>query len=159
MIGMVLCVIFAVMMLRYEYIQSINDLEYSLIEDRLKSDIRYIEDIIGDGEWKILDGNLFRGEILLGDGSIENANEAPFLEHTQKTNTFSYVFLKTENDNELIWVGDEENGYQQGHYLRVAGSTKSPDGHQIEGTYIEKSVADALDTAGEYNGVANVAGG
>jgi|GEM_PF-5859704 len=49
MIGMVLCVIFAVMMLRYEYIQSINDLEYSLIEDRLKSDIRYIEDIIGDG--------------------------------------------------------------------------------------------------------------
>lgn len=158
-VGMFFCVILSVVLLRREYIQSFNDLEYNTIEDRLESDIRYIEDLIGKGEWEVIDGILYRGTIALGDSTIENANEAPFLEHMQKTGTLSYVFLRTDNDSELIWVGDEETGYQQGHYVRVAGSTKNPKGEQIEGTYIQKAVADALDLYGEYNGISNVTGG
>ena len=42
----------------------------------------------------------------------------------EKTGTFSCVFIKC-NENGLQWVGDKKNGYQQGHFMRVAGSNDS----------------------------------
>ena len=73
--------------------------------------------------------------------------------------TFFYSFVRTDNDSELTWVGDQKTGYQQGHYFRTAGTTKGLDGvSSIVGTYMSKNVADVLDAIGVYSGEANVNG-
>lgn len=138
----------------------VTEMEESQIADRLNADINYIEDLIGDGEWNIKDGAIYRGQTLVGDGTHENANLEPFLEHEEKTGTLSYVFIKV-NDEGLGYVEstDTKRGYQEGHYLRVAGSTRDPDGKSIVGTYMDVLVADVLDKQGTYGGEANVAGG
>ena len=138
----------------------VKNLEENLIGNRLEADINYIEDLIGDGEWNVKDGAIYLGDTLVGDGTEENANLAPFLEHEEKTGTFSYVFIKC-SDEGLTYLPDTDTqeGYQEGHFLRVAGSTKNPNGESIVGTYISKEVADELDENGTYAGEANVAGG
>ena len=134
-------------------------MEKSLIANRLNADINYIEDLIGSGDWNIRDNAIYRGHILIGDGTKENANFKPFLDHERKTETFSYAFIKC-GDEGLGYVKDTptQKGYRQGHFLRVAGSTKDPYGKSIVGTYIDKKVADVIDAKGFYEGEANVAG-
>lgn len=132
-----------------------------LILTKLKTDINYLEDIISgmeESEWHIEDGALYKGEVLIGDGTEENANTAPFYEAESKSGTFVYTFMKC-GDEGLEWTGDQKTGYQQGHFIRIAGTTKGPDGQSIVGTYIDKKVSDVLDRDGEYSGAANVAGG
>ncbi|MCQ2427939.1 MAG: SpoIIE family protein phosphatase [Clostridia bacterium] len=138
--------------------RTVSNTVEELISSRMESDIKYIEDLFDEGEWNIRDGALYRGDILVGDGTVENAYLAPFLEMEQKTGSFSYTFVKT-SDNGLDWVGDKKTGYMQGHFMRVAGSTLSPDGKKIMGTYMDKKVADILDEKGVYSGQANVVGG
>lgn len=135
-------------------------MEEALITDRLVADINYIEDLIGSGDWNVKSDAIYRGDTLIGDGTEAMANFSPFLEHERKTGTFSYVFIK-RNAEGLGYVEGTatQKGYRQGHYLRVAGSTKDPNGQSIVGTYIDKQVADALDEKGFYEGEANVAGG
>ena len=125
---------------------------------RMQGDIHYIEDLIGEGEWHIENGALYRGNILIGDGTEANAYLEPFLQMEQNTGSFSYTFVKCDDEG-LTWVGDQKTGYQQGHFMRVAGSTLSPDGHKIMGTYMDKKVADILDAEDTYSGQANVVGG
>ncbi|MCQ2551507.1 MAG: SpoIIE family protein phosphatase [Clostridia bacterium] len=132
--------------------------EEALMTDRLSSDIQYLQDIIGDGDWFIdEEGYLCRGDVRLGNGTDKTANIAPFLELEGKTQTFSYVCKLTE-DKDLKWVGDKKTGYQQGPYIRIAGSTKDADGNSIVGTYMDKKVTDILDREGHYEGAANVSG-
>ena len=135
-------------------------MEESLISNRLYADINYVEDLIGSGDWNIRDNAIYMGHTLIGDGTEKNANVKPFLDHERKTGTLSYVFIKC-GDEGLCCVKDTptQKGYQQGHFLRVAGSTKGPDGKSIVGTYIDKKVADVIDAKGFYEGEANVAGG
>ena len=128
---------------------TVQNLEESLIANRLDADIHYIEDIISNGQsefttWEIKDGFLYYGNICLGDATQETAYIYPFIVHTQKTGTFSYVFMKC-SDEGLTWTGDKETGYMQGHFIRVAGSTRNPNGDSIVGTYMDKQVADILD--------------
>lgn len=133
--------------------------EYTL--DTIKSDIIHMEDIITDHQnavWEERDGALYCNGILIGDGTQENAFLDPFLETEAKTGTFCYTFVKT-GDEGLTWYGDSRTGYQEGHYLRVAGSTLGPNGESLVGTYIDQKVADVLDNEGEYSGPANVGGG
>ena len=133
----------------------------TLMLEKLKTDINYLEDIISgmeDSSWRVEDGSLYRGDVLIGDGTEENANLEPFYEAEEKTGTFVYAFMKV-GDEGLEWSGDQKTGYQEGHFIRVAGSTKGPNGESIVGTYIDKQVADVLDATGEYEGAANVAGG
>ena len=138
---------------------SVTKMEEGLIANRLVADIHYIEDIIGRGNWNIRDGYILRGNVKIGDGKKENANLEPFLRHEKKTGTFSYVFIRC-SDKGLGYVKGtkEEPGYQEGHFLRVAGSTKNAKGKSIVGTYMDKKVADILDAEGTYDGEANVAG-
>ena len=142
---------------------TITRLVEDLIARRLVADIHYIEDLINhdsQSEWAIKDGSIYFGDVLIGDGTEERANLAPFLEHEKNTNTLAYVFI-LDKDAKLGYVpatGSAE-GYEEGHYLRVAGSTKSPEGNSIVGTYITKNISDALDQDGTYSGAANVAGG
>lgn len=142
----------------------ITRLEEDLISNRLVSDINYIEDLISGNSngsyWNIKEKGIYFGDVLIGDGTEETANFTPFLEHERKTGTFAYVF-KLDKEADLGYVEESKNsaGYQEGHYLRIAGSTKSPDGKSIVGTYISKNVADELDENGIFSGEAVVAGG
>ena len=140
--------------------ESVAKMEEDLIADRLIADIHYIEDLIGEGEWNLKDGYICRGDVVVGDGTQEHAYLDPFLLHEEKTGTFSYVFIRC-GDEGLTYVESTptQAGYQQGHFLRVAGSTRDPNGDSIVGTYMDKKVADILDAEDTYDGAANVAGG
>ncbi len=144
---------------------SMTKVERNLMDSRLASDIAYLRDELGENTgaaWSIKDGALYIGDTLIGDGTLENANEDVFYHCEDITGTFYYTFVRTYNDAELIYV--ESGGYQQGHYKRVAGTTKGPNGESIEGTYIDKAVADVLESSlaetgkGIYGGRANVNG-
>lgn len=136
----------------------VDQQEKEMMTAQLKSNLQYLSDLIGEGDWSVQDGCIYKGDVRLGNGTLDAANTEPFRKLQQKTGTFSYVFMKTNNDDELTWVGDKKTGYQQGHYIRVAGSTKGMDGQVIIGTYIDKTVADTLDKTGYFSGEANVAG-
>ena len=137
-----------------------NNITKDITLSTIKSDITHMEDIITDhssADWEVKDGGLYCNNIFIGDGTEENANLALFTETETKTGTFCYAFIKT-NDDALGWFGDNDTGYEEGHYERVAGTTLGPNGESLIGTYISKDVADALDADGEYSGEANVAG-
>lgn len=140
----------------------VTNLEETMMLRRLHSDVIYLEDLLSKDDsarWKIENDKIYYGNLLIGDGTEQNANLAPFFELERKTGTFSYVFILDE-DAELSYVKATASsaGYAEGHYLRVAGSTKSPEGESIVGTYIAKNVADALDKNWIYSGEAVVAG-
>lgn len=144
---------------------SITKVEQNLMDSRLSADIEYLRDELGENEgraWAERDGSLYIGDTLIGDGTLENANEDVFFHCEKITGTFYYTFVRTYDEDELTYV--EEGDYQQGHYKRVAGTTKGPKGENIEGTYIDKEVADVLESSfentgeGVYSGKANVNG-
>ncbi len=142
---------------------SVAVMEENLISQRLRADINYVEDIISPDKaavWSVKDGSIYYGDILIGDGTPEKANLEPFYDHKDKTGTFAYVFMLDDKAvlGYVPGTGVAE-GYEEGHYLRVAGSTKGPDGSSIVGTYITKNVSDELDRNGIYFGEAIVAGG
>jgi len=135
--------------------------EDDLMDDRLASDIQLMRDVLGEREgklWRLENGALYIGDTLIGDGTAVHANVEPFFHCEEVTGTFFYSFVRTFNDDELVWVGDNKTGYMQGHYLRTAGTTKGPRGENIVGTYMDKKVADILDREGVYSGEANVNG-
>ena len=107
---------------------TITRLVEDLIAKRLVADIHYIEDLINhdsQSEWAIKDGSIYFGDVLIGDGTEEKANLAPFLEHEKNTKTLAYVFI-LDKDAKLGYVpatGSAE-GYEEGHYLRVAGGCR-----------------------------------
>lgn len=137
---------------------SMTLVEDDLMDDRLASDIRYARDEIG-GDWNVRDDALYCGDTYIGDGVEVNEEMEAVMQHFEDiTGTFFYTFILTDNDDELVWVGDDETGYQQGHYLRTCGTTKGPNGENIVGTYMDVKVANVLDKYGEYSGEANVNG-
>lgn len=140
---------------------SMNLVERDLVDDRLASDIRYMRDELGEARgkaWTLKNGALYIGDMMLGDGTRENSNPSPFYHFERVTESFYYSFARTYNDDELEFV--DSGNYQQGHYIRIAGTTKGPNGENLVGTYIDKQVADALENspAGVYSGKANVNG-
>jgi len=156
--------------------RSIRNMAEQAMLSRMEGDINYIKDLIWqadhdrktysgnqdkpvaeDGDWSIQDGALFYGTILIGDGTEENAYLEPFQLMKGRTGSFSYTFVRCPDEG-LTWAGDGKGGYQQGHYLRVAGSTLDSEGNTIIGTYIDKKVADIIEATGIYCGYANVVG-
>ncbi|MCQ2458230.1 MAG: SpoIIE family protein phosphatase [Clostridia bacterium] len=123
-----------------------------IMVSRLEGDIHYIEDLIGENTWHADNGTLYCGETPIGNGTEEMAYLDPFLKMEQKTGTFSYTFVRCPDDEPS---GEQ---WQQGHYKRVSGSTLSPNGKKIIGTYMDKEVADELDRTGVFLGPANVVG-
>lgn len=140
---------------------TMNRVKQNLMNDRLASDLRFLRDSLGEGpdsQWTLRDDGLYLGDTLIGDGDPTHANDSVFYHCEEITGTFFYVFSRTENDNELNWNADGK--YQQGHYLRVCGTTKGPRGENIVGTYIDKKVADAIEASGSgvFTADANVNG-
>ena len=137
---------------------SMGYVERDLTNDRLSADIRYALDELGT-DWRLQDGALYCGSLRVGDGTSENLpleERMVHFEHT--TGSFYYLFMRTDNDSELVWIDKGRTGYQQGHYIRVCGSTRGSNGESLVGSYIDKNVADRLEEEGLYAGEANVNG-
>lgn len=115
---------------------------------------------LGGHHWSIRNGGLYCGNNYYGDGTVRESKLEKFLTFERLTGTFCYTFM-IDDAAQLGYVGATKTrlGYAQGHFLRVAGSTLSPDGTSIVGTYMSKEVSDILDAKGRYQGVANVEGG
>ena len=129
---------------------------------RLNSDITILSDYLSPGYWSLNeDGYLLKGDVVLGNGTPEAANIDSFIKFEEDTGTFCYVF-KIDDQKELEHINGYDTNvldYDEGHFLRVAGSTLDPNGKSIVGTYMTKNVSDILDQSGYYEGDANVAGG
>lgn len=142
---------------------TITRLVEDLIAVRLLTEMHYVEALINpnpDATWSIRDGSIYFGDVLLGDGTQEKANLAPFLKHEKDTKTLAYVFMLDPNaEPGYVPPTGNAEGYETGRYLRIAGSTKGPNGNSIVGTYITKNISDSLDRYGAYSGIANVTGG
>ena len=135
-------------------VNSMKSLQYELISDRLNVDIRFLYDEISLGDWKIDEKRfLYKGDKCLGNGSPSTADITPFTKFEEKTGTFCYSF-KIDNSRLLQRVKGRKNeiDYDEGHYLRVAGSTLGPNGNSIVGTFMSKNVSDILDVKGYYEG-------
>ena len=108
---------------------SLRTQQSDLMLSWLNADMLHLYDCLGDGPWSIENGHLKKGAADFGDGTDETANIQPFLDFEAETGTFCYVF-KVDDERELQSIkGDETHeAYDEGHFLRVAGSTKDPDG-------------------------------
>lgn len=136
---------------------SMNYAVESLMYNQLMVDLNYLEDELEDHteqklDWNRRDGGLYIGEKLIGDGTKEHADIWIFSHCERETGSYYYSFVKTEEEKPLSPA--------EGHYLRVAGSTLGVNGERIEGTYIEKEIADLLENSpdGECFLISNVAG-
>lgn len=137
---------------------SMNFVGRDLMDDHLKSELRSARDMF-DGEWHLEDGTLYAGELRFGDGKdVGPEAEQKMLHFEEVTGSFLYTFARTFNDDELVWVDDSSIAYQQGHYIRACGTTKGAKGESLVGTYMDKQVADALESEGVYYGDSNVDG-
>lgn len=120
--------------------------ERNVIESKLTGDMNVMLDELtaecGD-VWSVKNGGLYLGETLIGDGKPANAKEDILKKYESLTGTFYYIFMRTYNDASLGY--SEEFGCEEGHYLRVSGTTLGANGERIEGTYIDKAVADQME--------------
>ena len=130
--------------------------ERNVIESKLSGDMHVLVDDLkqqyGD-VWSVRKSGLYLGDTLIGDGDPAHADEEAMKKYESLTGTYFYIFMRTFNDAELGY--DEEFGCEEGHYRRVAGTTLGADGERIEGTYIDKKVADAMEQ--DEDGVACIA--
>lgn len=133
---------------------------HTMTAERMDSDLNCLLESLGGRVWSNREGKLYCGDNYYGDGTEKEAQLGKFLRFEELTNTFCYTFI-VDNDAKLGSVDATKTrlAYSQGHFLRVAGSTLSPDGTSIVGTYMTKNVSDMLDTQGRYQGIANVDGG
>ncbi len=142
---------------------TMTEIEERLIAERLKTDKSYLEDMIKYNasyyDWEVRDGAIYFGDVLIGDGTEENANLKPFLYIEENTGTLSYVFIKkSETDEHFLAALKEDRDYEIAPYLRAAGSTRDSEKKSILGTYISKDVAEGIEKQGFFSGEANVAG-
>ncbi len=136
--------------------QSLLKLEKEAVSRRLQTGIHFLDCQFDDcqpGVWHIKDGSLYRGDLLIGDGTLEHANMKPFMDATQKSKIFYYTAIKTSDDG-LKW--NNVTNDMDGHYLRVAGSTRDANGDPLVGTYLVKTISDEIDRKGKFYGLANV---
>lgn len=136
---------------------TIKKSEINHTEEKIRSDISYLEDYLGDGEWWVKDHNLYKGKLKIGDGTLLHANTTPFEYLEKQTGSFFYTFLHiSQLSDEVLENVEKKEGSE---YLRVAGSTRDPNGNSIVGTFIEANVSRKLNDSGEYLDYATVEGG
>lgn len=136
---------------------TIRESELNSVKEKEESDLAYMEDYLGEGAWAIKDSTLYKGDTLIGDGSHELANIEPFEYLESVTGSFFYTFMHKKYVKSYILSSVHEN--KDSNYLRVAGSTKDPQGGSIVQTYMEPNVSQKLDKDGQYLDFAYVEGG
>lgn len=132
--------------------------EEKLIAEREETDIQYLEDYLSSGDWQIIGNSLYKGDVLIGDGTEENANIEPFVELEEKTGSFFYTFISGRYISEAVRREVRSRTDEISSFIRVAGSTKDVNGNSIVGTYLTKSVSDSLLATDKYSGRTNVLG-
>ena len=158
LLALVLCGVALLISSQLIVSDALRKLERSLVEDLERGNIAYLEDSLGEGEWHVVDGYLYKGDICMGNGTQQTANEAPYVELQEKTGTYFYVFLQADwLDPEVKARIDAEADHTSG-YLRVTGSTTNAAGESIVGTYLDADTAESIDRTGEYAGVVDVEG-
>ena len=139
-IAAVVLLVFSLFLLR----DSMNYVVSNLMHRQLTVDLNFLFDEFEEhsemtADWNRRDGALYIGDLLLGDGTLEHADTVTFSHCERLTGSYYYSFVRTENDADLP--------PGEGHYLRVAGSTRGSLGERIEGTYLDKEVADLLEAS------------
>lgn len=158
MTGMFLLV-FSIWLLRDSLYYVVED----LMDDRMESDIDYLCDELvehggTDAEWSVRDGALYIGNKRIGDGLKEHA-ETKIMDHCGAiSNSLFYFFVITEDEEAA--AANKGWNLKNGHYKRVAGTTRGGHGVRLEGTFLEKSVADALEKSpdGSYAATVDIDG-
>ncbi len=100
------------------------------------------------GDWNIIDDKLYKGDELIGDGTIENGNYKTIDQIKKDTDAIITIFMKYDGDFKS----------DQGHYYRVATNVELENGKRAVGTYVSKKVSDVLDKKETFTGEANVVG-
>ena len=115
---------------------TITNLEEKLIGNKLEADINYAKDLVSgnnnEAKWNVKGDTIYFGDTIIGNGTKDKANLAPFLEHFEKTGTMAYIFIKVSDDNPKFKEAQEQKlSYEVGHYLRAAGSTLGEGGRSF----------------------------
>ena len=140
--------------------RALSDQEMKLMDNRLHSDLEMLDaELTRDfgRTWVLENGTLYCGSVPIGDGTEEKAFLEPFVKLEEQIGTYCYCLMRS-SDEGLKWRGDEKTGYQEGHYIRVAGSTRGVNNESLVGTYLNKQVSDVIDKGKEFAGVSNVDG-
>ncbi len=117
---------------------------FSLLED---SDLRYLRETIGKARYYIKDGSLYAGDICLGDGTKEKANQDLFKNYTTVTGANCFVYMRCKDDG-LGWCEDSSDikgGYSEGHYICVCDSMGQDSSNSFIGKKFSKERADLIE--------------
>jgi methyl-accepting chemotaxis protein len=99
------------------------------------------------GNWEIRDNALYKGDVLIGDGTIENGKYDAI--DTIKEDTKAII---------TIFMYDENNPSDLGPFIRAATNVILDSGDRAVGTYVSIPVADVLVKGETFYGEANVVG-
>ena len=117
-----------------------------------------LEKNLGSGDWSVRDHFLYKGDVPVGDGSLEHANVEPFLKTQDETESFVYSFLDSSLADEAVVSACVSDGREKTTFLRVSGSTKDANGNPIVGTFLDRAISDELAQNGVFAGRSYVEG-
>ena len=123
---------------------------FSLLED---SDLRYLRETIGKARYYIKDGCLYAGDICLGDGTKEKANQDLFKNYTTVTGANCFIYMRC-NDEGLSWREDSSEirgGYNEGHYICVCDSMGQDSFKSFVGKKFSKERADLIEKENAFS--------
>lgn len=77
----------------------VTNLEETMMLRRLHSDVVYLEDLLSKDDsarWRIENDKIYYGNLLIGDGTEQNANLAPFLSLKERRGRFRMYLCSTK---------------------------------------------------------------
>lgn len=120
--------------------KTLTNLEYNQVLEREQKDINVLMYATGEGPWHVEGDSLFRGDRLLGDGTVKEVFIEPY-DRFDETMGTKCVTVSRQAD---------------GSYVMVAGSLRDQDGNSLIGTKLDDKVAQALDKNGEWDGALEI---
>ena len=123
---------------------------FSILED---SDLRYLRETIGKARYYIKNNYLYAGDICLGDGTKEKANQDLFKNYTKITEANCFVYMRC-SDNGLGWQEDPNDikgGYNEGHYICVCDSMGQNSEKSYVGKKFSKERAEIIEKEGSFS--------
>ena len=123
---------------------------FSILED---SDLRYLRETIGKARYHIRDGALYAGEICLGDGTKEKANQDLFKNYSTVTGANCFVYMRCSDDG-LGWYKDSSEimgGYNEGHYICVCDSMGQNSDKSFVGRKFSKERVELIEAKGIFS--------
>ncbi len=123
---------------------------FSILED---SDLRYLRETIGKARYHVRNGALYAGDICLGDGTKEKANQDLFKNYTAVTGANCFVYMRCSDDG-LGWCKDSSEimgGYNESHYICVCDSMGQGSEKSFVGRKFSKERAELIEAKGFFS--------